>query len=109
MPQRQVRALGLPDTGATRSIVSTRFLKTRNIPFQDKANVQKLINASGQLMNSRGEIVLIIIANGRLCTTNAIISNDCVHDIIIAWHDLVDLEITEESWCLEALFCWASP
>ena len=103
MPQRQVRALGLPDTGATRSIVSTRFLKTRNIPFQDKANVQKLINASGQLMNSRGEIVLIIIANGRLCTTNAIISNDCVHDIIIAWHDLVDLE------CISPFFPYSKP
>ena len=44
-------------------------------------------------MQCAGEIVLHLFANNRICPVNALICDETTQDLMVSWHDCIDLQI----------------
>lgn len=83
---------GIPDTGASRTIISANFLKKHKITFDTSYDTQPLRNASGQSMNCPGEMAITLrTEDGCSTACTALISDDLVDDLLVSWTDLQNL------------------
>ena len=80
-----------PDTGCTRTILSTSVAKRRKLKVEPTKST--LVAANGDYMNVDGQVELIAEANGICATINALISSSLNEDALICWKDLQELQI----------------
>ena len=84
-------ARALPDSGCTRSIVSTRFLKQQGVTWKPTAS--RLFMADDKQMDCSGKVSLRVLSRGDVpfakpVKLHALVSNDLHDDLLISWHDL---------------------
>ena len=85
----------LPDTGATRSVVTSSLVEKYGLQNHVRRlppNVQ-LKAANNSLIPLRGHISLCVTANGHSSVVNALVSEDLSEVFFISWHDLVALRV----------------
>lgn len=83
----------LPDTGATRTIISHSLLKKHAIPIS-RAPDEMLYAANEKSMAVEGCVHLqASIGNDDPVTIDALITSDMSDEILISWHDLIALRI----------------
>lgn len=81
----------LPDTGATRSVISYDLAHTNGMT-EDTSHRVSLKAANGQHMNCLGVTTFTCSRKGMFVVISAIISMD-LQDFFVSWHDLVKLGI----------------
>lgn len=82
----------LPDTGATRSIISHSLILKHAIPILPSN--EQLYAANGQSMTCQGHVILSAsINNSPSHDIDAIVSSDLQDDILLSWHDMQNLHI----------------
>ena len=75
-------------------MIGSDVLRRNQVKFQNNYNVQTLLNASGELMSCPDEIEVIIrSAVDTEVVVNALVCDDVKGDILLAWHDLMDLQV----------------
>lgn len=91
--QKLFSFLALPDTGATRTIISSSILNKYSIPFQSQDS-EKLFAANGQQMATEGTLSILARIKPRdYIEINALVSPDLKDDILLSWHDLQALRV----------------
>ena len=88
----------LPDTGATRTIISHAIIKEAGMAryvMKRGAKGVKLRVANGQFLQCEGTIPLWIEskAHGSMVLIHVLVSRDLVSQFLISWHDLCDLGV----------------
>jgi hypothetical protein len=87
----------LPDTGATRSIVSYDIISQYNVPFH-RTDRERLYVANGTSMECIGTVKLQACAGAQEVEIDAVISPRLNKDIYLSWHDMIALGIISDSF-----------
>ena len=77
----------LPDTGATRSIISLDLVQKHNIPYQISSD--KLYAADDSQLKCEGFTTLWV--NG--VKIKPLVSSSIINEFIICWHNLVEMDV----------------
>lgn len=83
----------LPDTGTTRTIISSSLLSKHAIPVHNPPD-EDLFAANEVEMACTGSIIVkASLDGGPQVEIDCLVSSDLPHDILISWHDLQKLKI----------------
>jgi len=95
---RRIRfaADAIPDTGATRTIMSEKVARVHGIPL--KPSKERLRAANGTSMRVAGTVGLKVLYQGREAVVDIIVSSDLSADILMSWHDLIALGIIPKTF-----------
>ena len=89
----------LPDTGATRSIISERTAERYKIARTPTATHIRILAANGDSMTCAGEAVLRVLKGGEIIhTMRALVVPEIQEDLLIGWQDLKAMGVIPKSF-----------
>ena len=86
----------IPDTGATRSVISTRIVNRHNVRIRPSSTVLRA--ADGRQMDVAGEVSLRVTFRGFSTVVDGLVSSDLSADVLMSWHDLAALRVIPEGF-----------
>jgi hypothetical protein len=90
---RKFSILATPDSGATRTIISADLVEKYRIPTRH-TNAKLFSAKEGERMECSRKVKLAVNApGGPSVNISALVSNDLRHEILVSWHDLIQLGI----------------
>ena len=90
MKSHVVKVRATPDTGCTRTVISTAIAERLNLTPKTDQNIL-LVTANGEEMQVDGHAKLQASSRGTTVVTDAIISPHMNEDMLISWSDLIAL------------------
>ena len=90
MRSHVVKVRATPDTGCTRTVISTAIAERLNLTPKTDQNIL-LVTANGEEMQVDGHAKLQASSRGTTVVTDAIISPHMNEDMLISWSDLIAL------------------
>ena len=104
--QQQFQFRATPDTGATRTVIAANLLRQHGMDHLIWKNKNiKLRAANGSQMKCLGNIVLSVqnCAGSPAAFVDAIVTTDLTDEMLISWHDLINLAILPPGWPEQAV------
>ena len=82
--------MATPDTGANKSIISSRVLDTLFIRYgaTKLSRSHTIQTANGGTLDCSGSVNLLLFYEGSTTAVNALVSNDLYEDFLLSWKDL---------------------
>ena len=92
----------LPDTGATRSVVSYQLLSDAGLTssIEPLPRSIRLRAANGSVVPLDGHIFLFISTSGKLIRADALVTSYVNERLFISWHDLRELAVIPKDFPL---------
>ena len=89
-----------PDTGATRSVMAWNLVKRFGLTKDMVCTEQEMKTANGASMCTEGDILLMVtnLSNNKKKQMQLVVTKDFKDEILISWHDLVDLGVLHENF-----------
>ena len=87
----------LPDSGATRSIISMDVAKANKCAIRHTDT--QLRAANGEAMQCNGKTTLLVIGDGSTVhSIDALVTSSMTSEVIISWHDLITLGVLQANF-----------
>lgn len=86
----------IPDTGAYRTLIAFDVATKFKLPVRSSS--VSLRAANGTSMDCSGSVVLQAICNDIKCYIHAVISKDISNEILLSWHDMINLGLLPNLW-----------
>lgn len=86
----------IPDTGATRTIISGSLARKNKLALKE-CN-ERLRAANGEFMDVSGAVTLLAGFQGMTATVEAIVSEDLTAEVLMSWHDIMNLGIISQNF-----------
>ena len=94
----------VPDTGATRTVIASDVAAKFGIPVKRGRHERRYTANNGE-MNVSGSTVLKAEAGGVKTYIDAIVSEDLKNEILMSWHDLINLGVLPRDFPNHTFLC----
>ena len=85
----------LPDTGCSQTLISADYAKQLKLQINNNNNIQ-LFSANGGQMQVLGSSRVIMHTISRSIKTEALVTTNLAHPVLLSWHDLIRLNVIDE-------------
>ena len=83
-----------PDTGTARTIIGVNVARKYNLKVNPKGR-ERITAANNEVMHCQGSVLLKASIKDVQVMINALVSQDLRHEILVVWHDLVNLKVIQ--------------